>query len=86
MTFPPYVPENPSKVGCGQCRVPKGVTMAFGETIYVVLEVLEYPYIGSIFEILFWSKDLELVKDWIEKKRNSDTSFEYFEVKQLIEW
>jgi len=57
--------------------------MKFGETIYVVAE---FDHFGTNWQMLFWSKDLEFVKDWIEQNENSDTYFEYFEVKHLVEW
>jgi hypothetical protein len=59
------------------------MTTNFGDTIYVIVE---YPYVGIDFEIIFWTSDEEIAKDFIEKNRNSDTFFEYYEVKQLIEW
>jgi hypothetical protein len=55
----------------------------YGPQIYVVIE---FAHRGSTFNLIFWSADLALIRDWIDKNHNSDTYFEYYEVKQLIEF
>ncbi len=55
----------------------------FGPSIYVVVE---FAVMGDEWDILFWSTDLAMVRDWIKKNSNMDTFFEYYEVKQLLEF